>query len=312
VPSNPVATNPAPAGTDLTTVADELYGLLPAQFTAARDARAAEARRAGDKQLAGEIKALKKPTTGAWLANLLVRERRAQVDRLVDLGAELRQAQAGLAADEVRRLSQERHRVVASLRDEARVLARDVGQPVSDAVALELEGTLDAALADADAAAALRSGQLTAGLHYSGLGLADVAPTAGPPATGTPPVAAQTLPEPPAESRRGGARQTRPEPRIEAEKALRMAETTVGQAEQDAQEQRHRVDALRGEVDRAHHQVIELESQLRELRAAEDKAKQELRKAEKTRDDRDGKLREAHDQLARTRATLEALAPPAT
>ena len=225
VPIDPVPSDPepgpgdgGPGDTDLATVAEELYGLPLAQFTATRDARAAQARKAGDQELATAIKGLKKPTTGAWLANLLVRERRPQVGHLLDLGAELRQAQAGLAIDELRRLSQARHKVVSDLRDEARVLAREVGQPISDAVALELEATLEAALADADAADALRSGRLTASLRYSGLGLSDTIPaatgaTAGasgplPPASAPPGVAAQ----PAAKSRRSGPRAPRPGP----------------------------------------------------------------------------------------------------
>jgi hypothetical protein len=306
----------------LTAVAEALYGLLPAQFTAARDAQAAEARRAGDKQLAAEIKALKKPTVGAWLANLLVRERRAQVEQLLDLGAELRQAQAGLAAGELRRLSQERHTVVASLRNEARTLARDAGQPVSDAVAQELEATLEA---DAEAADALRSGQLTAGLHYSGLGLTDAIPLAAR-ATGNPPEEPGSPPEEPrpvaaksaaknrqgAKGTRGDNQERRSEPLIEAETAVATAETMLEQAERDAEQQRHRLEARRDEADKAHHQVIELERQLRELRAAEDSARQEQREAEKARSESDDKLREAQDQLARSRATLAGLAPPAT
>ena len=217
MPIDPVPSDPepgpgdsGPGDTDLATVAEELYGLPLAQFTATRDARAAQARKAGDQELATAIKGLKKPTTGAWLANLLVRERRPQVGHLLDLGAELRQAQAGLAIDELRRLSQARHKVVSDLRDEARVLAREVGQPVSDAVALELEATLEAALADADAADALRSGRLTVSLRYSGLGLSDTIPAATgsnagtsgplPPASAPPGVAAQ----PAAKSRRSG------------------------------------------------------------------------------------------------------------
>ena len=68
--------------------------------------------------------------------------------------------------------------MVANLRDQARELARDAGQPVSGAAVLELEATLEAALADDAAAEALRSGRLTAGLRYSGLGLTDVIPAA--------------------------------------------------------------------------------------------------------------------------------------
>ncbi len=42
---------------DLDAVADELYALWPAEFTAARTAREKEARAEGDKALAAQIKA---------------------------------------------------------------------------------------------------------------------------------------------------------------------------------------------------------------------------------------------------------------
>jgi hypothetical protein len=179
---------------DVGTVADELYGLSPSEFTAQRDARATEARKSGDRSLASEIKKLRRPTTGAWLANLLVRERRDEVDQLLALGAALRQAQSALAAGDLRKLSQERHRLLAGLEKEGRNLADRHGQPVSAAVAQELSATLEAALADPGSADALRAGRLTSGLHYSGLGpslvgagdgdgLADLAPA---PATRNP------------------------------------------------------------------------------------------------------------------------------
>lgn len=58
---------------DIDDVADELYAVLPAEFTATRDDRARAARRAGDRELARRISTLRKPTLGAWAANLLVR-----------------------------------------------------------------------------------------------------------------------------------------------------------------------------------------------------------------------------------------------
>jgi hypothetical protein len=58
---------------DLESTLDELYALRPQEFTAARDARAAEARRAGDRELADRIRALRRPTLSAWAGNLLVR-----------------------------------------------------------------------------------------------------------------------------------------------------------------------------------------------------------------------------------------------
>jgi hypothetical protein len=64
---------------------------------------------------------------------------------------------------------------VTKLLVEAKSMAKSRRQPVSEAAAMDLEATLDAAFADPKAAEAVRASQLTTALHYSGLGLADSA-----------------------------------------------------------------------------------------------------------------------------------------
>lgn len=51
---------------DLESVADELYGLPPGEFVAARGRHVAAARTAKDPALAKQIAALRKPTLAAW------------------------------------------------------------------------------------------------------------------------------------------------------------------------------------------------------------------------------------------------------
>ena len=111
-----------PAGRSLDAIAQELYGLPISEFTAARDREAAAARQAGDRALAGESKKLRRPTSGAWLTNQLVRQRGDDVAALLDLGAALRDAQARLATGDLRRLSQQGQQVVSALGREARQL----------------------------------------------------------------------------------------------------------------------------------------------------------------------------------------------
>jgi uncharacterized protein YjbI with pentapeptide repeats len=171
---------------DLDAVTGELYGVPPSDFVTERDERAAQARRAGERQLADAIKRLRRPSAGAWLANLLVRERYEQVSELLAVGAELRQAQAHLANEDLRRLSKERRRVVASLAGDALELARDRGQTVSSAAARELETTLEAAMLDAGAAGELQAGRLSVALGYTGLGWAGSDVPFPPEASGTP------------------------------------------------------------------------------------------------------------------------------
>ncbi|GGN80963.1 hypothetical protein GCM10011579_067060 [Streptomyces albiflavescens] len=67
-------------------------GLPPEDFTAARDARAAAARSAGDRALAEKIHTLRRPSSSAWAANLLVRGRPDEIEPMLQLGKALRQA----------------------------------------------------------------------------------------------------------------------------------------------------------------------------------------------------------------------------
>lgn len=148
-------------GVDVARVADELYGLVPGEFTAARDARVAELKKAGDVDAAGAVKELRKPTTAAWVLNLLARRRADDIGRLVEIGDELRAAQDELNGDDLRRLSQERGTAVADIARQAGALARDAGHPVSDAVLDDVATSLDAAVADPDTARLLRAGCMT-------------------------------------------------------------------------------------------------------------------------------------------------------
>ncbi|MFL6239926.1 MAG: hypothetical protein ACJ735_10610 [Actinomycetes bacterium] len=158
------------AQSDLDPVAAELYRLAPEEFTAARDARAAELKAAGRVALATQVRGLRKPTQGAWVVNLLARERPDELAQLLDLGTSLRVAQAALQGDELRRLSAQRAQVVAALAREATGLARSAGRSLGAAVQREVEQTLEAALADPDAAEAVRAGRLSSALSYAGFG----------------------------------------------------------------------------------------------------------------------------------------------
>jgi hypothetical protein len=291
---------------DLSAVAEELYGLPPGDFTTTRDARAAEARRAGDRELAEAVKKLRRPTTGAWLANLVVRERHDHVERLLELGDALRQAQATLSKEDLRRLSKQRRQVVVALREDARSLARGLGHPVGGNAAQELEDTLEAAVADAEAAEALRAGCLASGLRYSGLGLSGLAPSA-----------ATLVDDRPAASARGPremAKRAEPaagteqrERLAQAENEVRMAEAALADAERDAREQEQLRQGALVERDRCRQEVAGLEVALLSARAAEEHAVTTLGQADEAGGAAGRNVKSAHDHLVRARAGLERL-----
>lgn len=166
---------------DLDDVADDLYGAPPDQFVARRDAAAKDARAAGDRDLAAEIAALRKPTVAAWLVNALLRDVPGLDEQLVTLGDSLREAERTLDGAGLRDLSRQRRALVTSLVGRAKALGRQAGHKVGDAVAQEVDATLTAALADPEVARDVTSGRLTAGREFVGFGgIASGEPAAAP------------------------------------------------------------------------------------------------------------------------------------
>ncbi|WP_149180392.1 hypothetical protein [Streptomyces sp. TRM49041] len=149
---------------DVESVVDELYGLRPAEFTAARDRRALEARTAGDRELAERIRGLRRPTLAAWASNLLVRARPDEVRSLVALGEGLRRAHQNLDGAGLRELGRQQHVLVAALAEEAQRLAAAAGERVAGAAREQVEATLHAALADPESAGEWASGHLSKAL----------------------------------------------------------------------------------------------------------------------------------------------------
>lgn len=147
----------------------------PAEFTAARDELAKQARAAGQRDDAALIKKLTRPTVSAWLVNQLVRTAPEPMGRLYELGQALHAAQQELAGDKLRELSVQRRQVIAELVPEAGRVAANSGVTASASALDEVRGTLEAALADAGARDAVRTGQLTRALSYAGLGEVDLA-----------------------------------------------------------------------------------------------------------------------------------------
>ncbi|WP_433757435.1 hypothetical protein [Nocardia sp. CA-135398] len=151
-------------------VAADLYGLDPGEFVAARAARVAEAKDAGDKELAAAVGKLRKPTVVAWTVNLLARAAPDDVDALLQLGSALRTAQRELSGEQLRALTTQRQQVVNALAKRAGALAADRGHPVTEAVLREVGQTLTAALADDAVAEQVRSGTLVSAASYAGFG----------------------------------------------------------------------------------------------------------------------------------------------
>jgi hypothetical protein len=85
---------PSVSGTDV----DALFKLPLGEFTAARNALAAELKKAGRQAEATEVKALAKPSVPAWVVNQLYWRHREPFERLMEAGDRLRRAQASQPA----------------------------------------------------------------------------------------------------------------------------------------------------------------------------------------------------------------------
>jgi chromosome segregation ATPase len=275
-------------------VADELYALTPEDFVARRDARAREAR-AEDRGVAATIAALKRPTTAAWLVNMLVRHRLTQVEQLLDLGEALRTAQASMSGDELRTLSEQRRRLVAAVAKEARRLAFALQHPVSAAVEAEVAQTLDAALADDAAADAVRSGRLTKGLTYAGLGAASAA---------TPTGTTHPLADRPSKLRTVAAPDPAAAARQQVDHAQQVLDETASRrrdAESDVQGAESTAAAARERVDRLHEELADAQRAAAEAADAVLTAQRRLRAATKAEQTAEEQLGTARKRLERAR-----------
>lgn len=200
--------------------AQTLYALPLDEFTPRRNALAKELR-ARDRELAEAVRRLPKPGAAAWAVNLFARRRERELRQLLDLGAQLRESQQELAGDGLRDLTAQAGPLVRQVTREARRLAEEEAVSLSGMAVRQVEQTLRAAMADEEAAEAVRAGLLTRPLRAVGFGAVDV-------------TAAVAL-QPRSRSTSAPARRGRPRGRAreEARRAAKAALREVEQAEND-------------------------------------------------------------------------------
>ena len=142
---------------DLRSIAQELYARPLSEFIAARK-EAADG--AGSKELAKQVKELRKPSAAAWAVNALARERAELVEEVVELGEQLRDAQTDTDGSRTRLLDRARRDLTRQAIDEASDLVKASGGTLSAQAAAGVEETLRAAMTDPDAANAVQDGLL--------------------------------------------------------------------------------------------------------------------------------------------------------
>ncbi len=235
--------------------AEELYAELPAEFIAARDARAKSVRSDGDEELYAQIKALRRPSAAAWLVNLLARSDEG-FEQFSDLSHRLRDAQTNLDAPTMKELGQERTRVVAELVERAVALANDADPKYRDTATIrdQVTSTLTAAVADPTAEAAVTSGRLVSPLSYAGFGEVDISD-----AVATPLHVVRQQEEKPAQKLDPKSTKSDRQALARARDELEQAEDRLEEAEQAYDKARSDRHQARLDVKRAQVAVDELE-----------------------------------------------------
>lgn len=247
----------------LADAARALYDLTPQNFTAARNSTAKELKSA-DAALAKQVAALRKPSPAAWVINLLARHDTDSLTELVQLGEQMRAAQQHLDRDALRRLGTTRRESVAALARAGADLAAGQGHPPTTAVLSEVEQTLQAATADAAAAAAAVSGLLVRALRADGLEPVDLDGAVAVP--GATPAVARTASSsaPPQSPVQLADIRRRKEARLEAERRERDAEAATAELESlDRRAQRLGLRRTSLEAE-----IADLREQLRTIEAA--------------------------------------------
>ena len=272
-------------------IGDELYALAPQAFTAARDGYIAEAKEAGNRALAADLAALKRPSVAAGLVNLVALRQPDSVERLIQLGQTIREAQGNVTPQQLRDLSARRRKELDDVVSLAQSLAAERGDAAPTRAALtEVESTFAAAMADDGSARVVRDGRAIKALSYSGFGEAAgdaaVFGTAAPATKARPATQAVTgrpTSQPSGHDDHPSRADAKAAARREAEEAAARAEAEQAQRREAARE---RVDAARevlslttaahtdseSEVQRLSDAIAELRNQLdvaqRDARAA--------------------------------------------
>jgi hypothetical protein len=158
---------------DLDEEIDRLYGTPLDEFVHERDELAKRLTRDGDREAGARVKALRKPTVGAWALNQAVRRRRAETDALLATGKRLRAAHEELLSGGdsavLRETMEEERSLTSALADCAEAIASETGKS-GPALRDRVRATLHAAAVQEEAREELATGRFVREREAVGLG----------------------------------------------------------------------------------------------------------------------------------------------
>ena len=227
---------------------DRLYGTPLDEFVRERDELARRLSKDGDREAAARVKALRKPTVGAWALNQAVRRRRVETDALIATGKRLRAAHEDLLTGGdpavLRETMDEERSLTSALADCAEAIASETGK-AGPALRDRVRATLHAAALDEEIREELAAGRFIREREAVGLGSFGGELAA---ATAAPRRKARPAPGP----SRHRSQSPGPTPRlVDAEHALAEARTELSAAEADHAATISRAEAAREELERA-------------------------------------------------------------
>ncbi|WP_426725290.1 hypothetical protein [Curtobacterium flaccumfaciens] len=272
-------------------VARELLLVAPQDFVAERTARQRAVRK-DDRALATAIGKLRKPAPAAWVIDLLAHD--GALDDAVDLGPALRKAQADADPDAIRTLRRQRAEVVDALAQAGADLASDAGHPVTPAVLEQVRSTIEAAMADPHAGAAVRSGLLVTALESVAFDAVDLDGALADPDAVPDAWSGSDAPPIPISQARGARK---------ASRASRPAQRDAPESEPDAEPEPKRDPAADRKAARQAETAARTES--RDADAALDTAEADLEQAEERRAGLQRALEQAEAEIARLEAARD-------
>jgi hypothetical protein len=250
---------------DLEGELDALFGLPPAEFTAARNDLVKRLKAAGQADAGAEVGALRKPTVPVWAVNQLARDDPTGVGALLSAGEQLRSAQeAALGGAEegdlVRHATLAERDALRTLTQRARRLLADADMAAGASVLERVSSTLRAAAIDPAAGELVARGRLDEELDPAGFEA-----LAGMKASPRRRQAASPKPkpkpkEPTVAERRRAERRRKLEDRVaELDGQAREAERAARTAEAAAEAERRKADRAAEAAERARADLAKLD-----------------------------------------------------
>lgn len=229
-----------PKGVPADTLDRLFHGPLE-EFTAQRNELAKSLRSDGEVEAANWVKALRKPSRGAWLVNQLATRKADEVKGLLEVGEELRAAQEEMLAgatdrEKLRQAARREQEAVDSLLRTADAIGREHG--VGAQILTRVGETLQAAAGDPDLAEAIRRGRVSKEQRAASIGL----------------VGPASAPAPARKGRRDDAAAKR-RARQQQAKRRKEAERKLATAERKLEREREKLERAREAVEEAERRV---------------------------------------------------------